>query len=147
MTPFLPRMTPLSGADPALRAALESESLPVDDLGDEGRVFFVFHDDQGALMGFGGLEQHGALALMRSVVVVPERRGQGLGTALLSALLDHARALGCRDAYLLTTTAVALGRRCGFRFLPRDEAPGVIRASRQMASLCPASAVLMTRSL
>lgn len=140
-------MTPCPSTDPALRAALIAAGLPVDDLDDEGRLFFRFHDDQGVLVGHGGLECHGALALVRSVVVAPGRRGHGLGSALVGALLERAHALGCREAYLLTTTAVGLGRRCGFRPLPRSEAPAAIQASRQSTALCPASAILMTRSL
>ena len=36
------------------------------------------------------------------VGVVPTHRGRGLAKALMRALLDHGRALGCREAWVLT---------------------------------------------
>lgn len=39
---------------------------------------------------------------INEVGVTPSHRDQGLGKALLGTLLDHARTLGCRDAWVLT---------------------------------------------
>ena len=39
---------------------------------------------------------------LAALVVVPERRGQGIGSALVRALLQEARRLGCDELYLGT---------------------------------------------
>jgi hypothetical protein len=45
--------------------------------------------------------------------------------------------------YLLTDTADAYFPRFGFKAVSRDLAPDGIRASREFASACPASAIFM----
>jgi GNAT superfamily N-acetyltransferase len=42
------------------------------------------------------LEHAGKAAWLEELYVVPDRRSAGLGTALLRAALDHARAAGCK---------------------------------------------------
>ncbi|MEL7027961.1 MAG: GNAT family N-acetyltransferase, partial [Pseudomonadota bacterium] len=74
---------------PLLKAALEEAGLPIADIADDPSGFFSFHDDDG-LVGFGGLEGVGEDRLLRSVVIVQRRRGQGLGRHVLSALEAHA---------------------------------------------------------
>ena len=39
---------------------------------------------------------------INEVGVAPPHQGRGLGKAVLAALLDHARSLGCREAWVLT---------------------------------------------
>lgn len=39
---------------------------------------------------------------INEVAVAPARQGNGIGRRLLDALLAHGRALGCRDAWVLT---------------------------------------------
>ena len=41
---------------------------------------------------------------INEVGVAPSHRDRGLGKAVLRTLLDHARALGCREAWVLTGT-------------------------------------------
>jgi len=41
---------------------------------------------------------------INEVGVAPTRRGRGLGKSVLRTLLDRARALGCREAWVLTET-------------------------------------------
>jgi len=47
--------------------------------------------------------------------VDPDRRGQGIGCALLKALVEHARGLGHASVYCGTSTAVTLLQRAGWR--------------------------------
>ena len=54
---------------------------------------------------------------------------------------------GGTDAYILTTTIETLAKKLGFRTIKRALAPADIQASRQFASLCPATAILLHRSL
>ena len=42
------------------------------------------------------------VALLEDMVVQPERRGEGTGSVLLTAAIDHARLNGCRRVTLLT---------------------------------------------
>jgi N-acetylglutamate synthase-like GNAT family acetyltransferase len=47
--------------------------------------------------------------------------------------------------FLLTTTAVPLIARLGFRRIERSEAPATIASTTEFSSLCPASAAIMRR--
>ena len=42
------------------------------------------------------------VALMEDLIVLPERRGAGVGSALVAGAVGHARRLGCRRLTLLT---------------------------------------------
>jgi N-acetylglutamate synthase-like GNAT family acetyltransferase len=137
----------IDGTDPAFVAALADAGLPTDDLAEDGRRFFAFRGDGSDILGYGGVEGHSGIALLRSLVVVRHRRGRGIGLRMVNWILDELRACGGKEAYLLTTTATAFGTRCGFQRLDRDSAPDPIRNSRQMTALCPATAVLMGRLL
>jgi N-acetylglutamate synthase-like GNAT family acetyltransferase len=57
------------------------------------------------------------------VVVHPERRGQGLGQALVERLLAHPRLAGLRRIFLDTRDAATLYAKYGFREVARDENP------------------------
>ena len=131
---------------PDLIAALEAAGLPTDDLHDPGRRFYRFEDAAG-LMGFGGLEQVGSDALIRSIVVIDARRGGGLGAEILVWLEASAAEQKATALYLLTTTATAFFQRQGYVVLPRSAAPTAIAASRQFSALCPASAAFMFKEL
>ncbi len=136
---------PIGAEAPQLSAALTEAQLPTDDLAEPGRTFFAFLD-AGEPVGFGGFELCGEHALLRSVVVLPERRGRGYGRALAARVLEHAREAGAIDAYLLTTTAESFFERAGFSRIDRSSAPAEILETRQAASIC-ATAALLFRSL
>lgn len=140
------RLEPMTGAEPDFHAALLAEGLPIDDLGEGGRAFFRITEGE-KTVGYGGYELHGTHALLRSMVVDRERRGQGLGRAATDLLLGQAQASGAHDAYLLTLSAAPFFERLGFVRIDRATAPAVILATRQAAGLCPASAALLRRGL
>ena len=48
---------------------------------------------------------------VNEVGVAPSYRGQGVGRRVLTVLLEHGRALGCHEAWLLTDDANAAARR------------------------------------
>ncbi|MBA4001534.1 arsenic resistance N-acetyltransferase ArsN2 [Brevundimonas sp.] len=137
---------PVAGEDAGLIAALTAEHLPTEDLNQPGRRFHRFIDEQG-LVGFGGLEGHGPDRLIRSIVTAPGRRGQGLGRVLLAALEAAARQDGVERLHLLTTTAAPFFIRNGYQAADRDTAPNAIAASREFASLCPASAAYLIKAV
>jgi arsenate reductase len=66
---------------------------------------------------------------------------------MLALLLRRASDEGARHAWLLTTTAAGFFRRAGFQVAERSTAPATILSIRQAVSLCPASAILMTRAI
>ena len=136
-----------AGELPALAAVLSAAGLPTQDLGETGREFFAFRDPRGTLVGYGGIEVLGLDALLRSVITVPEMRGRDYGAALVDRLLALALRRGVRTVYLLTTTAVPFFERLGFAAIDRAEAPPAIAATREFATYCPASAVLMRQRL
>ena len=136
--------------DPAnlgeLRAALAGARLPVADLAERDRAFFRFDDDTG-LVGFGGLEGHEADRLLRSLLVIADRRGDGLGRAMLAALEASARGLGVARLHLLTNTAAPFFAANGYAAADRAIAPAPIAASREFTALCPASAAYLVKDL
>jgi len=127
--------------DPAfetMRKALEAADLPTSDL-DEGDAHY-FACEAG---GFGGLVRLGDVVLLRSIVVPPDIRRGGVGSAVLTGLIAAARSLSAREAWLLTTTAETFFAANGFRRVTREEAPAVIASTGQFKDICPDTAALM----
>ncbi len=128
----------------AVRALLAECGLPTADVIDGGPMMWLVRDGAG-LAGCVGLEPHGDAGLLRSLAVAPRHRGRGLSVVLCRRAVAEAGALGIRHLFLLTTTAAPLFARWGFRTVERSEVPASVLASREFASLCPASATCMTR--
>ena len=125
---------------------LDAASLPSADFAEPDRMFFRFDADDVAL-GYGGLEGQGSDRLLRSVVVVSDRRGVGIGPAMVAALEQKARELGVQRLHLLTTTAAPFFRTMGYVAADRSSAPSTIAGSREFTSLCPASAAYLVKAL
>ena len=138
-------MRPIGPDAPELVAALEAAHLPTEDLGEADRAFFAF-EEAGRSIGFGGFELYGEDVLVRSVVVLPEARGQGFGRAVTEAVLARAHQAGARRAYLLTTTAESFFAHEGFAPIERTEAPPSILATKQATTIC-STAALLTRPI
>jgi N-acetylglutamate synthase-like GNAT family acetyltransferase len=130
---------------PAMRAALQKAALPADDLEAPGVVLFSFARD-GQTVGYGGLVVCGGDALLRSIVVDPDHRSKGVGRSIVELLLGRVGELGAQRSYLLTSSATEYFELLGFTEIDRRDAPASILATRQMQGLCPASAILMTKS-
>jgi amino-acid N-acetyltransferase len=127
---------------PHVRGLLCQADLPIDGVPEDLAHFFVAQRED-AVVGAIGLEHYNTSALLRSAVVHPSLRGTGVGESLVSALLEHGRALGVRDMVLLTTTAEGWFPRFGFTRIARDEIPSALNASEELKGACPASAVAM----
>lgn len=138
---------PARGHDlaPALELLRRSD-LPEKGVADGFGHYFVVHDDM-QLVGLAGLEIHGEDGLVRSVVVEPDYRGQGLAKALVDSVVERARRLQLRALYLLTTTAHDYFGRRGFADCPRDLAPEAIRESWEFSTGCPTTSSFMKRVL
>ena len=135
---------------PTLQSAaslLESVALPASDLTEAHLEHFFFSGSHDAPTGLVGLEPCGAQVLLRSLVVAPAYRSKGIGGALVKHAETHARRLGARAVFLLTTSAEQFFIRCGYERAARDSAPNAIRNTREFAAICPASAVFMVKRL
>jgi amino-acid N-acetyltransferase len=129
-----------------LTPVLAAAALPIEDLHEPGRTFFRLEDDAG-LVGYGGWEGRGSDRLLRSLVISPSRRGQGLGRSGLAVIEQMALEAGASRLHLLTTTAAPFFRSAGYEDVDRGRAPRDIRASKEFGSLCPASASYMAKDL
>jgi amino-acid N-acetyltransferase len=137
-------------ARPSLRAAIQllaAAQLPTEDLTAAHCEHFFFAGSPTEPTGLVGLELFGNVALLRSLVVVPAKRGTGEGAALLKHAEDHARSQGVEALYLLTTTAESFFAKHGYQRAVRESAPAAIRACREFADICPATSAFMMRQL
>jgi amino-acid N-acetyltransferase len=126
---------------------LEEAKLPTEDLTEAHVEHFSFSGPASKPTGLVGLEIFGDVALLRSLVVAPDRRGHGDGQTLLAHAQHQARSSGVRVLYLLTTTAEAFFAKQGFVRVPRTDAPAAIRSTREFAGICPASSAFMGKAL
>lgn len=132
----------LGAHDAGLNAALHGAGLP-----DPGNgPYFSAHEHVG-VVGYVGLEGEGRDLLLRSLVVLADLKGQGLGSRILTAVEAVARDVGGERLHLLTTTAEPFFARRGFVAADRASAPPAIRRTREFAEICPASAAYLTRNL
>ncbi|MBL9189716.1 MAG: GNAT family N-acetyltransferase [Opitutaceae bacterium] len=144
--PDLPAIAPAVATDAgAIAALLRQAGLPHEDITPHLGRFLVARAADGSVAGAIGAEVHDADALLRSLVVAPAWRGQGLGRALLTALERAAGDWGVARWWLLTTTAADYFSAQGFKAVARTAAPPTIAATREFRELCPASASCWTR--
>ena len=127
-------------------ALLQANDLPTSDLA-ECRPEFVVIEHGDELIGTGGVQIFGPVALVRSVAIAKNRQNTGLGSALLNALEHHATRLGVRELVLLTQTAEPFFSRHGYERVERANVPPPIQATAEFRSLCPASAICMAKRL
>jgi arsenate reductase len=137
----------IGGDDPGLRAALNAADLPTDDLAEPGRRFFAYTTLSGRTVGHAGFELYGEDVFLRSLVVLPEARGHGHGAAIVARVCRRAWDLGGRRAWTLTTTVADWLVAKGFQKVERSAAPASILATRQAKSLCPSTAILLSRPI
>jgi N-acetylglutamate synthase-like GNAT family acetyltransferase len=146
MTPFIRHARP--GDWPAIEELLASHQLPTDGAELHLSEFLVAtRETDGPVIAVAGLERYGRVGLLRSVAVMADGTGKGLGAALVRALLDRARENGVGEVYLLTTTAADWFPRFGFTGVRREALPEVLNASEELRGACPSSAVAMWLAL
>ena len=131
----------------AIRALLDEAGLPHADIGHGSGVRFWIARAGGNPLGAVGLERYGRSGLLRSLVVVPEARGTGLGGRLVDALEESASSGGVHRLVLLTQTAETFFAHRGYAVIGRSDAPAEVRSSAEFRSLCPASATCMAKDL
>ena len=140
-------MLPASAEDlTAIRALLEHSGLPTSDL-ESARPEFAVIRENDRVIAAGALQRFGSWALLRSVVVAPERRGSGLGHAIVGELERLAGSRQIDRLVLLTQTAANFFTRRGYQVIERGSAPQDMRGSEEFRSLCPSSATCMAKTL
>ena len=140
------RATPIDDADfDGLAFFLSGAGLPIADLREPGRIFYRIEAED--LVAYGGIEGEGPGRLLRSLVVLPDRRRVGLGGVVLGLIEDEAGRMGVEQLHLLTTTAVRFFRTQGYADATRATAPATIAASAEFTRLCPPSASYLVKHL
>jgi amino-acid N-acetyltransferase len=131
---------------PAVLALLQSAGLPISDLTSAQQLqLWVLKSN--ALQGVIALEHFGTEALLRSLAVAPEYRQRGLGRELVARLEHDAHADGIKQLVLLTETAGPFFRGLGYQVIDRQSVSEALKQSAEFRSLCPASAVCMSKTL
>jgi amino-acid N-acetyltransferase len=126
-----------------VEALLVDAELPVGGLRDQFPSSYLVAEDGGQLIAAVGLEPYSGNGLLRSLVVRVDRRGGGVGRALIERALEAARAQRLQAVYLLTQTAPEYFRKFGFFGYPRADAPDGVQRSPEFGSVCPTSATCM----
>ena len=130
----------------AIKALLQAEKLPVDDLPTAMDNFFIAVDG-GIIIGTAGLELYGQFGLLRSLVVSPAYRTKNIAAKLIEAVEHKAKVLQLESVYLLTETAKNYFEKKGYVTAPRAEMPEAVKQSSEFSHVCPVSAVVMKKSI
>jgi amino-acid N-acetyltransferase len=130
-----------------IRRLLEEQGLSGVDIDERSLNTFLVLRDHGQIVGIVGLDPLGPAAMLRSLVVHPHWRKSGRGGQLVAAAEALAVKLGVSALYLLTTDADHYFAAKGYRRLPRAEAPPAIGEHPQFRSLCPATAIFMSKAM
>ncbi len=143
------RLRPATEVDAAAAATLLDAAglCPLDETAQFGPNYVVAEDESGRIVAMAGVEVYGFHGLLRSVAVDSSARGIGLGLQVTADRIEWSRRRGLHELWLLTVTAQGFFPRLGFSVAARDEAPPEIAATREWRVMCPASSVVMRRSL
>lgn len=125
---------------------LERNGLPIDGFSDHLAHAIVARVGPD-IVGSAALEVYADGALLRSVAVASEYRGQGLGQALTGEAIRLAESLNVPSVYLLTTTADGFFPKFGFERISRATVPESVQQSVEFTSACPSSATVMQKRL
>lgn len=122
-------------------------NLPTEDILPEKIFFKLIADRVSNVIACAGFESYHDQGLFRSFAVHPSRQKMGLGKVILGALELEARQVGIKQFHLLTNTAESYFLSKGFLISQRTEAPLSIQLTSEFTSMCPASAVYMTKMI
>ncbi len=100
-------------------------------------TFWVLEDGDN-VVGCIGLEIHGRVALLRSIVTAPSIRGSGGGHLLTTRWLDEARARGATTGYLFTMDKAPFFSRYGFELCTMDDWDEDARRTTQYTAMSQA---------
>ncbi len=129
---------------PLIKALLQNNHLPYQDL-EASSVALLIAETEGVIIGAIGYQAYDDIALLRSLVVDENYRGQSIADTLLNYLLNEGRQKGILSWYLLTDTAAQYFIRKGFVPIERAKVPECIKQTSEFSEICSASAVVMCK--
>jgi amino-acid N-acetyltransferase len=134
----------IAGPDDAaeIEKVLTRSGLPIDGITAHLKHFIIAVSDN-SVIGIVGIEVYSDVGLLRSLAVLPEARGKGIGKELFSRAIAHAHTENICELYLLTVTAEGFFAKHGFRRIERARVPAPLQESIEFKSLCPRSAICM----
>jgi amino-acid N-acetyltransferase len=136
-----------SPPESSVKRLLSEAQLPISDITTEKLQRFYGYESTGEVIGIVGIEVFGAVGLLRSLVVDPRHRSEGIGSALVEIAEDFALEEGVKTLYLLTTTAEPFFLRRGYTRVSREAAPPEIQATSEFSSMCPISSAFMIKKM
>jgi amino-acid N-acetyltransferase len=113
---------------------LSAEWLPPFQIAEFLETFWVL-DADGRVLGGAGLEVYGPAGVIRSVVVHPSLRGQGLGDLLSRAAIAEASKRGVERLYLFTGDKAPFWSRFGFEQCALEDWEPAVRESWQWQAI------------
>jgi len=136
-----------SGDVASVLALLKNAGLPTADIEAAQNLQLWVIKSMDSLQGVIALERFGSEGLLRSLAVAPEYRNRGFGRELVDRLEHDARIDNVDRLILLTETAEPFFRSIGYQITDRNRVSEYVRQSAEFRSLCPASAVCMSKTL
>lgn len=115
---------------PEIEKLLTAEWLPPFQIAEFLATFWVL-DAGGRVLGGAGLEVYGPAGVIRSVVVHPSVRGQGLGDLLSRAAIAEAGKRGVERLFLFTGDKAPFWSRFGFERCALEDWESAAQASWQ----------------
>jgi UDP-N-acetylmuramate: L-alanyl-gamma-D-glutamyl-meso-diaminopimelate ligase len=139
--PVVPaRRTDMAG----VRDLLQRAHLAASDVPDTAFPSFFVVRSEGQVVACVSLEVYGEEAILRSLAVDPEQRGNGFGWMMADTAIEHARWRGVRRIYLLTETASDFfAAKHGFRVVDRSTVSPAVASSPTFRSSTDSKFVAM----
>jgi len=131
------------GSLPGFEFVVQAPAIPAERF--DGGETILAEAESGAPLGFALLQPLDGLLYLANISVLPERRGHGIGPALLDHAARRAEALGTGAVTLTTFRLLAWNgpwfRRFGFTAMPDQRIGPGLRAimDRQAVSLDPST--------
>ena len=130
-----------------VKELLAACALPCEDITPAHLQHFLVGRHQTNLVGVIGLELLGSFALLRSLAVQIDFRGQKIASQLTMQAEAYARSHKVRSLYLLTTTAEDFFTKQGYHTMDRNAVPVVVRGTTEFRNICPSTAKCMVKYL
>ena len=127
-------------------ALLSAAGLPTEDLRKDLTNFWIAEAKDKAI-GVIGMDLYPPYAFLRSMTVVAEYRSNGIASRLVEQVEQHAKNQGLSELYLITNTAETYFSKKGFHAISKEAVPATVASSAEMNGLCPASSVIMRKSI
>jgi enamine deaminase RidA (YjgF/YER057c/UK114 family)/N-acetylglutamate synthase-like GNAT family acetyltransferase len=146
MTSERPRIVEASfEPDSDLAAMLRSVDLPLPSASDPVTMLKAYL--AGELVGCVGYGRYGASAVLHSLVVIREAKGEGVGRALMQSALERLRQAGARQAYLVTTDTARYFGYLGFTQVAREALTLEVQMCPEIAQYVEGEATYMCYTL